>query len=30
MKKGLANWGQHLYESLNWSIVGWEKGHKQG
>jgi peptide/nickel transport system substrate-binding protein len=30
MKKGLANWGPHLYESLNWSIVGWEKGHKQG
>ncbi len=29
-KPGLGNYGPQLYESRNWSIVGWEKGKKQG
>jgi peptide/nickel transport system substrate-binding protein len=29
-KKGLANYGPQLFLSRDWSIVGWEKGKKQG
>lgn len=27
---GLGNYGPQLYETRNWSIVGWEKGKKKG
>lgn len=29
-KKGLGNYGPQLFLSQDWSIVGWEQGHKQG
>jgi peptide/nickel transport system substrate-binding protein len=29
-KPGLANYGPALYETRDWSKVGWEKGKKQG
>lgn len=30
VKTGLANYGPKLYLTTDWSLVGWEKGHKQG